>query len=390
MRIMILGGDGYLGWAQAMYLSARGHEVYVLDSLMRRHFDLKHDFDSLVPIASLHKRVKLWRELAGKKIQFSIGSTLDYDSLTLAFENFEPETVVHYGEQRTAPYSMIDREHAIFTMHNNVEGTLNVLYAIKEYVPDCHLVKLGTMGEYGTPNIDIEEGYIEIEHKGRKDILMYPKNPGSFYHLSKVHDSHNIKKCCDWWGIRATDLNQGIVYGADINDCIDERLRTRFDYDQVYGTVLNRFCVQAAVGYPLTVYGKGKQTRGYININDTMRCIELATLNAPKKGEFRVFNQFTERFAVIELAQRVQMVARSMGLDKTEIYPIPNPRIEAEEHYYNAACVHLKNLGLKPNFLTDALIRSLIELVLKYKDRINAEFIKPTVEWKETTNQLPQ
>ena len=282
MRILILGGDGYLGWPQALYLSQQGHEVAVFDNLVRRQFDLKHGFDSLVPIQSLHRRVERWAQLTGKQITKYHGDTTDYGSLSRAVQEFQPEAMVHFAEQRAAPYSMIDREHAVYTQYNNVIGTLNVLYVIKEYAPSCHLVKLGTMGEYGTPNIDIEEGFIEIHHKGRSDVLPFPKQPGSFYHLSKVHDSHNIMFCCKVWGIRATDLNQGIVYGLDTYEtALDPALATRFDYDQIYGTALNRFCVQAAVGYPITVYGRGGQTRGYINIKDTVRCIELAIQAQP-------------------------------------------------------------------------------------------------------------
>jgi UDP-sulfoquinovose synthase len=385
MRVLILGGDGYLGWTQAMYLSGKGHDIFIYDNLMRRHFDLAHGFDSLVPILTLHKRVALWEKLNARRIRFKVASTLDYACLSRVFQEFRPEAVVHFAEQRTAPYSMIDREHANFTMHNNIEGTLNVLYALKECAPACHLVKLGTMGEYGTPNIDIEEGYIDIKHKGREDTFLYPKNPGSFYHLTKVHDTNNIKKCCDWWGLKATDLNQGVVYGSYGEECLDPRLATRFDYDQVYGTALNRFCVQAAVGYPLTVYGTGGQTRSFINIRDTVRCIELALLNPPQSGELRIFNQYTECFSVLRLAEKVNRLAARMGL-KSKIRHLANPRIEAEKHYYNPAAAHLKKLGWKPICLGDEEIIGFIKLALQYQDRIDMDLIKPTVDWRRTSN----
>jgi UDP-sulfoquinovose synthase len=388
MRILIIGGDGYLGWAQAMYLSNKGHDIFILDNLMRREFDLHHNFNSLVPILSLQKRVDIWKEKTGKQIRFKIGSTLDFDMLKNIFTEFKPEGIVHYGEQRTAPYSMIDRHHCLYTMRNNVEGTINVLYAIKDFCPSAHLVKLGTMGEYGCPNIDIEEGYIEITHKGRKDTMLYPKNPGSFYHLTKVHDSNNIYKCCNWWGIKATDLNQGVVYGFEIDEQMDERLYTRFDYDQVYGTALNRFCVQAAVNYPLTVHGKGGQTRGYLNIKDTMKCVELALMNPAKEGEFRVFNQFNERFSINELAEKVKKVGDSLGLN-VSIDHIKNPRVEPEEHYYNAQNNLLKNIGWQPIDLDDNLIKSLIQIAQKHKNRIDKDLIKPTVDWRRTSNTLP-
>jgi len=386
MRILILGGDGYLGWPQALYLSQKGHEVAVFDNLARRQFDLKYGFESLVPIQTLHRRIERWAELTGKRIVKYHGDTTDYESLSRAFQEFEPEAVVHFAEQRAAPYSMIDREHAVYTQYTNVIGTLNVLYAIKDYAPSCHLVKLGTMGEYGTPNIDIEEGFIEIHHKGRSDVLPFPKQPGSFYHLSKVHDSHNIMFCCRVWGLRSTDLNQGIVYGADTYETeIDPQLATRFDYDQIYGTALNRFCVQAAFRHPLTVYGSGGQTRGYINIKDTVRCIELAINSRPAAGEYRVFNQITESFSINELAERVQRIGSRMGLAVT-LDNVPNPRVEKEEHYYHAVHTKLLDLGLEPHLLDDDAIESMIALTIEQRDRIDPRLIMPTVNWREAAN----
>ncbi|HZR44288.1 MAG TPA: NAD-dependent epimerase/dehydratase family protein [Ktedonobacteraceae bacterium] len=388
MRILILGGDGYLGWPQSLYLSRKGHEVAILDNFARRQFDLERGFDSLLPLKTLHERVKIWESLTGRSLQLYTGDTMDYDVLTTAFQTFQPEAVVHFAEQRSAPYSMIDRKHALFTQSNNVLGTLNVLYAIKEFAPDCHLIKLGTMGEYGTPNIDIEEGFIEIHHKGRSDVLPYPKQPGSIYHLSKVHDSHNIMFCCKIWGIRATDLNQGVVYGVETAEtALDERLATRFDYDQIYGTALNRFCVQAAAGYPLTVYGKGGQTRGYINLKDTIRCIELAALAPPQAGEYRVFNQITEQFSLLELAEMVLSHSRTLGL-QARMVTLPNPRVEQEQHYYKATHTRLIELGLEPHLLSETVLESLIKLAIRYKDRIDPLLIAPTVNWRNTTNQV--
>ncbi|MBL8165023.1 MAG: NAD-dependent epimerase/dehydratase family protein [Anaerolineae bacterium] len=388
MRILILGGDGYLGWPQAIYLSQKGYDVAVFDNLARRHFDLKHGIDSLLPIQSLQRRIERWAELTGKQITKYHGDATDYKALAHAFQEFEPDAVVHFAEQRAAPYSMIDREHAVYTQYNNVIGTLNVLYAIKEFAPSCHLVKLGTMGEYGTPNIDIEEGFIEIEHKGRRDVLPFPKQPGSFYHLSKVHDSHNIMFCCRIWGIRATDLNQGVVYGAETYEtALDPELATRFDYDQIYGTALNRFCIQAATGYPLTVYGSGNQTRGYINIKDTVRCIELAIESQPASGEYRVFNQITEWFSINDLAAQVERVGTRMGLSvQREV--VSNPRVESENHYYNVVHTRLLDLGLQPHLLDDAELESMIALTLKHRDRIDQRLILPTVNWRKAENEV--
>jgi len=396
MRIAVLGGDGYCGWATALYLSRKAHEVAIVDNFARRLWDHELGAQTLTPIRPLNERLSVWQQLTGKTIQCFVGDITDYDFLCSAVKSFDPEAIVHFAEQRSAPYSMIDRKHALFTQVGNVTGTLNVLYAIREFAPECHLVKLGTMGEYGTPNIDIEEGYIEIEHNGRKDVLPFPKQPGSFYHLSKVHDSHNIAFTCKIWGVRATDLNQGVVYGTVSDEVImDEALINRFDYDEVFGTVLNRFCAQAASGYPLTVYGTGGQTRGFLDIRDTVRCIEIACLNPAKPGEFRVFNQFTEQFNVLELAKMVQISGKELGL-KVEIEHLPDPRVEMEAHYYNAKHSKLIELGLEPHRLSESLLDSLINIAIRYKDRIDPGQFVPTVNWrnarneKQTEKPLPQ
>jgi len=364
MRICVLGGDGYCGWATALYLSKKGHRVAIVDNFLRRQWDFELGVQTLTPIQPLAERLRVWQELTGEAIELFTGDVTDYEFLSSAIAAFRPEAVVHFAEQRSAPYSMIDRKHAVFTQVNNVAGTLNLLFAIKELQPDCHLVKLGTMGEYGTPNIDIEEGYIRIEHNGRSDVLPYPKQPGSFYHLSKVHDSHNIMFACKIWKLRATDLNQGVVYGTVTDEtALDEALINRFDYDDVFGTVLNRFCVQAAADHPLTVYGRGGQTRGFLDIRDTVRCVELACLNPANPGECRVFNQFTEQFSVLELAHMVQGAARKLGVT-VKIDHLPTPRVEAEEHYYNAKHSRLIDLGLRPHYLSDSLLDSLMNIAV--------------------------
>jgi UDP-sulfoquinovose synthase len=388
MRIAVLGGDGYCGWATALYLSGKNHSVAIIDSLTRREWDKELGAQTLTPIRSLSERVETWQKVSGKTLDVFIGDVTDYDFLYSALKAFQPDAIVHYAEQRSAPYSMINLEHAVFTQVNNVVGTLNILFAMRESLPGCHLVKLGTMGEYGTPNIDIEEGYLEVVHNGRRDVLPYPKQPGSFYHLSKVHDSHNIAFACKNWGLRATDLNQGIVYGTMTDEvAADEALINRFDYDQVFGTVLNRFCAQAAVGYPLTVYGKGGQTRGMLDIRDTVRCIELACLNPAAAGEFRVFNQFTEQFSVLQVAQMVQAAGQKLGL-KVTINHLPDPRVEAEEHYYNAKHSRLVDLGLKPHFLSEGLLDSLMNIAIRYRDRVNPVQFEPSVDWRLTSSPL--
>jgi UDP-sulfoquinovose synthase len=381
MRIIVAGGDGFCGWPTALYLSNKGHDVYIIDNLARRKWDAELRSNSLTPIASLHERVEKWRRLTGKTIHTYIGDLVHYDFLYEVMRQVKPDAFVHFAEQRSAPYSMIDREHAVFTQVNNIVGTLNAAYAIRELVPDCHLIKLGTMGEYGQPNIDIEEGFIEITHNGRKDILPYPKQAGSFYHLSKVHDSHNLLFIARTWGLRVTDLNQGVVYGLHTNETqMDPVLVNRLDYDAVFGTALNRFLIQAAIGHDLTVYGQGGQTRGFLNITDTVRCIEISAEHPADRGEFRVFNQFTEEFSILDLAKKVQEVARQEG-HHVNIAHLANPRVEKEAHYYNAKNTKLQELGLIPNLLTDEVLRDIFRSVLKYKERVILENVLPTVQW---------
>jgi UDP-sulfoquinovose synthase len=388
MRILVLGGDGYLGWPQTLYLSAQGHDVHVVDSLVRRRFDMEHGIDSLMPILPPHRRIARWAELTGRTVGLDVIDLTDYAALSRVFTTFAPEAIVHFAEQRSAPFSMIDREHAVFTQVNNVVGTLNVLYCIAEHAPDAHLVKLGTMGEYGTPNIDIEEGFLEITHRGRKDVLPFPKQPGSFYHLSKVHDSHNIMFCCRAWGVRSTDLNQGVVYGTVTDETLlDPELATRYDYDHVYGTALNRFCVQSVLGQPISVYGRGGQTRGYIDIRDTMRCIELAICNPPARGEYRVFNQITEQFTLLEIADKVGAAARAAGYP-VRIDHLPNPRVEAEEHYYRAVHTRLEELGLRPHLLDEQAIVTLLESAARHASRVDPTMIAPRVNWRHLHNQV--
>jgi len=385
VRILVLGGDGYLGWPTALHLSRQGHDVGVVDNFARRSYDFEMGVDTLVPIQTLQNRVKVWEEVSGLRVATYVGDLTDAPFVDRVLREFGPDTIVHFAEQRSAPYSMIDQKHAVYTQVNNVVGTLNLLYAIADVDPSIHLVKLGTMGEYGTPNIDIEEGFIEITHRGRTDILPYPKQPGSFYHLSKVHDSANIMFACRIWGLASTDLNQGIVYGQETEEtALHPDLATRFDYDSVFGTVLNRFCVQAVVGHPLTVYGSGGQTRGMLDIRDTLACVELACSNPAKAGEFRVFNQFTESFTINELANMV--VEAYPG--RTQVENLADPRVEKEEHYYRAAHTKLLDLGLVPHLLNRSTISSLLAVADRHRDRVDLTAVRPTVEWRKTASHL--
>ncbi len=383
MRVLVAGGDGFCGWPTALYLSAQGHEVFIADNYSRRDWDEELGTNSLTEISDLSTRVARWKEISGREIGVAAGDLTDERYVYEIVDRFRPDAFVHFAEQRSAPYSMIDRSHAVFTQVNNVVGNLNIMYAIGEIVPDCHLIKLGTMGEYGTPNIDIEEGYITIEHNGRTDTLPYPKQPGSFYHLSKVHDSHNIHFACKIWGLRATDLNQGVVYNVETEETAsDPVLVNRYDYDGIFGTALNRFCAQAASGNDITVYGGGGQTRGFIDIRDTVRCIELAANNPAERGEFRVFNQFTEQWSVLDLGRLVEKVARTLDLEPNLVH-LKNPRVEKETHYYKAANTRLIDLGLKPHLLNEETVEKLLLMAMENRDRIHPETFAPQVNWRK-------
>jgi len=384
VRILILGGDGYLGWPTAMYFSDQGHEVCVVDNFAKRHWEADIGVTPLWPIPSLNRRVRVWKKVSGHEIQHRVGDIAsdNYFFLEQTFKGFRPEAIIHYAEQPSAPYSMASRRRSVLTQVNNVVGTLNVLWAIREFAPDAHLVKLGTMGEYGTPNIDIEEGWLDIEHKGRKDRVLFPKRAGSWYHLSKVHDSHNIEFACRIWGLRVTDLNQGVVYGINTSEIeLHPELLTSFHYDQVFGTALNRFCVQAVAGIPLTVYGKGGQKRGFLNIRDTLRCVELAILNPAGEGEFRVFNQFTEVFSIKDLAGIVKKAAEEFGFE-VRVDLVPNPRVESEDHYYNPRNDSLLKLGLRPILISNELVFNMLRKIKAGVELIDQEIILPTINWR--------
>ena len=381
MRILILGGDGYLGWPTAMHLSANGHEVAVADNYLRRRICRDEDVEPLYETLNLTRRTKLWSNLSGFGIQVFIGDLMQWDFVEELFQKFTPDCIVHYAEQPAAPYSMLNRRAATLTLQNNLMVTANVIFAVREFCPQAHIVKLGTMGEYGTPNIDIEEGWLDVEHKGRKETFLFPRQAGSLYHTTKIMDTDLLWFYVRTWGLRVTDLMQGPVYGifTDENH-LQEQLLPFFNYDELFGTVLNRFVVQAVAGYPLTVFGKGGQTRGYLNIKDTLNCVRLATEKPAKKGELRIFNQLTETFSVNELAERVRRVGEQMGI-KVIIQSVENPRKELEDHYYNPTHTGLMNLGLKPNILTDQTLEQLIEFVIKHKEKIDKEKIFRNVKW---------
>jgi UDP-sulfoquinovose synthase len=381
MRVVILGGDGYLGWPTAMYFSQKGHDVLAVDNYFRRRAALELDSESLINCPNLQQRAELWSRLTGKVIRVQISDITDYDDLSGILREFGPDTIVHYAEQPSAPYSMIDRNKAALTLHNNLIGTLNIAYAVREHAPGCHIIKLGTMGEYGTPNIDIEEGWIDIEHKGRKDRFLFPRQASSLYHTSKIQDTDMLWFYVRMWGLKVTDLMQGPVYGISTDESdLHDGLLPSFHYDEVFGTVLNRFIAQVMADYPLTVYGKGGQTRGYLNIKDTLQCVYLSAATPAKSGELRVFNQVTEVFTVNELAERVMNVGRKLGY-RAEVSHLENPRKELEEHYYNPKYSGLLDLGLTPNYLTDEVLENMFRRLEKSKPSINRASIFRGIKW---------
>jgi UDP-sulfoquinovose synthase len=387
--VLVLGADGYLGWPMSLYLSARSYRVVAVDNFSKRRWEAEAGVAPLAPVPDMPSRLRLWEHIFGAAIEWRLVDLCDAGQVDALVADYCPDAIVHFGEQPSAPYSMIDVGHAAATQLNNVVGTLNVLFALRDRAPDCHLVKLGTMGEYGCPNVDIEEGWITVHQNGRSDRLPFPKLPNSFYHLSKVHDSHNIHFCCRAWGLRATDLNQGVVYGVQTEEtALHPELRTSFHYDTVFGTVLNRFCTQAAIGMPITVYGKGGQTRGFIDIRDTMACIALALEHPPRHGEFRVFNQFTEQFTVNQLAELVRVARAGHGLEAKVIH-LPNPRNEAEEHYYNAKHQLLSDLGLKPHLLSVTLVEQMIGWVEEHAHGLDPSALQdPSVTWSRGRTPL--
>tara|TARA_R110000868_G_scaffold4155_19_gene25437 strand:+ start:12115 stop:13269 length:1155 start_codon:yes stop_codon:yes gene_type:complete len=382
MRIIILGGDGYLGWPTAMDMAASGHDVWAVDNYLRRNIAQETQSEALLPTPNLHERADIFEAATGKKINIVIGDCTDFRMMADLFEKVKPDAAIHYAEQPSAPYSMMGYDQARRTLDNNLQATFNTVWAVLEHAPDCHIIKLGTMGEYGTPNIDIEEGWIDIEHKGRKDKFLYPRAAGSLYHTTKVLDTDLLWFYVRTYGVRATDLMQGPVYGLHTDQtAMDERLMPNFHYDDIFGTVLNRFLVQAVAGVPLTVYGKGGQTRGYLNLKDTLQCVELAMNNPVEQGDLRILNQFTEQFSVNELAEKVARVGKASGLD-VEVKNIDNPRKEREEHYYNPAHSGLTELGLKPHYLTDDVVVDMLETVKRYSNRIDTRKVMPRVNWK--------
>jgi UDP-sulfoquinovose synthase len=383
MKVFIAGIDGYLGWPLAQYLAARGHQIAGADLFLRRQWVKELGGHSAIPVYDIEDRLGAFRETFAQSILFHKINLLDYASLKKCLNEFRPDAIVHLAEMPSAPYSMIDQEHAVFTQQNNVIGSLNLLWAIKEICPDAHLIKLGTMGEYGTPNIDIPEGFFEVEFRGRKDNLPFPRQAGSFYHWSKVHDSNNTMFACQIWGLKATDIMQGVVFGTQIEEMVgDPRLRSRLDFDHCFGTVINRFCCQAIINHPLTLYGTGGQTRGFLPLRDSMQCLTIAIENPPKTGEYRVFNQFEECYSIEELACVVEAAGDEIGLN-VEIRHYDNPRKELDQHYFNPDRNHLIELGYEPTHDVKAELRLMLNDLSQHKSRIlqKKDMLIPDIRW---------
>jgi UDP-sulfoquinovose synthase len=390
MRVFIAGVDGYIGWPLAMYLVARGYEIAGTDCYHRRDWVAEMGSQSATPIKRMTERLQAFRENFGSNLQFIRGDITDYSFVWNFFRSFKPEAVVHLAEMPSAPYSMIDVHHCVFTHTNNLLGTINILHAMRDVCPDAHLVKLGTMGEYGTPHVDIPEGFFDIEYRGRKDTLPFPRQAGSWYHQTKVHGSNNIMMACRIWGLCATDIMQGVVYGTRIDEMgYDERLLTRFDYDQCFGTSVNRFCTQAVCGIPITPYGKGHQRRGYLSLRDCMQCLTIALENPPIMGKYRVFNQFEQVYDLTELALKVKHVADRMHLNAV-IRKVENPRIELEEHYYNPDHQKLPDLGYQPTSDLEGELDIMLKDLVKYKSRIEARVhaLVPDIHWNGSRSKV--
>jgi UDP-sulfoquinovose synthase len=386
MRVYVAGVDGYLGWSLAQYLAARGHQVAGVDLYLRRKWVAEMGSQSAIPLAGMEERLEAFQEAHGQELLFWEGDLQDYEFVERTLQEFQPDAIVHFAECPSAPYSMIDVHHAVWVQTNNIMGTLNLLFGMRDICPNAHLVKLGTMGEYGTPNVDIPEGFFEIEYRGRRDRLPFPRQAGSWYHQTKVHDSHNIMFGCRIWGLRSTDVMQGVVFGTRIDEMgDDERLFSRLDFDESFGTAINRFCCQATIGEPLTPFGRGHQKRGFLPLRDSMQCLTLAIENPPQAGEYRVFNQFEEVYDVTELAKKVQKVGNELGLD-VEIRNIENPRMEMEEHYYNPDHRHLMDLGYQPTHDMEAELRIMLADLSVYRSRIEEkkEVLIPDIRWDGT------
>ncbi len=387
MKVLILGIDGYIGWSLALRLISRGHDVYGLDNFITRRRVKEVGSDSLLPLLSFSKRVERVKDTYGKGIEFTRGDASDPKVIYDVIKRYKPDAIVHLAEQRSAPYSMIDLKHALSTMHGNIQSTMSLLYAVKDIKPDAHIVKLGTMGEYGTPNIDIPEGFFEVEYHGRRDYLPFPKFAGSWYHWTKVHDSNNLMFANKLWKTKITDVMQGVVYGTRTREITETGAYTRFDIDEVWGTALNRFCAQAIAKMPVTPYGKGGQTRGFLSLEDSIQCLTIGIENPPENGEYRVFNQFYEHYSVLDLANKVSKIYRKLYGGDVTIEHVPNPRVEMEEHYYNPEHKKLFELGYRTVRTLEDELSIILSDINRHRRRLDRlrHVIMPKTSWRKSS-----
>jgi len=382
-KVLITGVDGYSGWPLALHLLSRGHEVVGLDNFVTRKRVKEVGSWSATPIPSFANRQKAVREVLGKELGFHKGDLSNYDFVRQVLEAEKPDAIVHLAEQRSAPYSMIDVHHAVETQVDNLKGTLHILYAMREVCPETHLVKMGTMGEYGTPNTDIPEGFFDIEFNGRKDHLPFPRSAGSWYHWSKVFDSGDVMYATKIWDLKTTDVMQGVIYGIRTPEITDDRLLTRFDFDETWGTALNRFIAQAVLGLPITAYGKGEQKRGFLALEDSMQSLRIAVEHPPNAGEYRVLNQFDAAYSINELAEITCRIANELGLHASIEHPA-DPRVELEQHYYNPLHDNLIGLGYRRTRELSEVIREIFHDLVRYRRRLEARrhVLTPTVQWR--------
>jgi nucleoside-diphosphate-sugar epimerase len=389
-NIVVFGADGYIGWPLALHLGQLSNDKVVLvDNFVTRKLVRSVKSDSLVPIRSMHRRIEAYRKLTGKdNLEFYPADARDPSIVDKIISDYKPSAIVHLAQQRSAPFSMIDQEHALYTQLANITTNLNIIYSMLRHVPDSHLLKMGTMGEYGTPGIKITEGDVEISIDGRKSRLMFPRTGQSWYHLSKVFDTFNVLLANRVHALRATDVMQGVVYGTRTDEIVDDSLATRFDFDSIWGTVINKYVVQAVLFKKLLIYGKGKQKRGFLSLYDSIKCLTLLLENPPEPGKYRVVNQLDEIYDTLALAEKVSSIAEEYGID-VKLETVKNPRVEAEEHFYDVEHKILPSLGFTRSKNMDEVIREIFETVIANRARAESmkHLVYPTVYW-QTARQI--
>lgn len=390
--IAIFGADGYIGWPLSIHLGCRNPDkkIVLVDNLVTRKLVKSVGSRSLVPIKSMKERVESYEKITGQNnLEFVFADARDPETVDRIFAKYLPSSVVHLAQQRSAPFSMIDQEHALYSQLNNIATNMNIVHALARHTPSAHLLKMGSMGEYGTPGIEISEGEMEVERKGRTAKIMFPPAGQSWYHLSKIFDTFNVKLANKLFGLTATDIMQGVVYGVRVDETVDDALATRFDFDSNWGTVINKYVVQSVLLNKLLIYGKGKQKRGFLSLYDSINCLTLLLENPPAKGEYRIVNQLDEIYDTLELARKVQAIGKEFGIE-AELESIENPRVEKEEHYYEVEHNVLPSLGFKREKELDRVLFEIFEAVIKNKERAEGmeNLVYPNVSWKSAKSKF--